>query len=518
MTTTSELYAKLSAAVTTNNLVVDVSYGDLGNNSYDLKQQKATITGTTRVKILDAPSSSYKYNLRNLECVNVDTVAATITIERNEAGTYTTLVKVTLSVGDMLGLGDDGWYVMDSTGARKGVGPTGATGATGPQGPQGAKGDTGTGGVLGYYGSFYDTTDQTIASTTTAYAVKLGTTAEASGVSITTDGNGEYTEITFANAGTYSVTWSAQLTNADTQAHDASMWLRKNGTDIADSTSVATVPSTHGGVNGHHVLTVNYVLTLAANDYLQLIWQGEDLDLQLETIAAGTTPTSPVTPSVIVTAVQVMYTQAGPQGPQGATGPQGPQGATGPQGSTGATGPQGPQGDIGPQGLQGTTGAQGPQGVQGPQGLQGPQGDIGPQGVKGDTGATGPQGATGAQGAQGPQGPEGGTTTLTTKGDILTRDASAIARLPVGTNGQILSADSAETTGLKWVANTGGAPISASYVTLATDATLTSERVLTAGSGISITDGGAGGNVTIAASGGGGSGAEAFLLFKAGIF
>jgi len=50
----------------------------------------------------------------------------------------------------------------------------------------------------------------------------------------------------------------------------------------------------------------------------------------------------------------------------------------------------------------------------------------------------------------------------------------------------------------------GGAPTSASYVVIGLNGTLTAERVLTAGSGISITDGGAGGNVTIAATGGGG--------------
>lgn len=60
---------------------------------------------------------------------------------------------------------------------------------------------------------------------------------------------------------------------------------------------------------------------------------------------------------------------------------------------------------------------------------------------------TGPIGATGATGATGP---EGGTTTLTTKGDILTRDASALARQGVGTNGYFLKADSTQTTGLVW--------------------------------------------------------------------
>lgn len=45
---------------------------------------------------------------------------------------------------------------------------------------------------------------------------------------------------------------------------------------------------------------------------------------------------------------------------------------------------------------------------------------------------------------------------LTTKGDILARDGSGSTRLAVGTNGQILAADSAEATGLKWITpNTG---------------------------------------------------------------
>jgi hypothetical protein len=48
-----------------------------------------------------------------------------------------------------------------------------------------------------------------------------------------------------------------------------------------------------------------------------------------------------------------------------------------------------------------------------------------------------------------------------------------------------------------------GAPSAAQYVTLATDATLPNERVLTAGTGITLTDGGAGSTITIAATGGG---------------
>jgi len=46
----------------------------------------------------------------------------------------------------------------------------------------------------------------------------------------------------------------------------------------------------------------------------------------------------------------------------------------------------------------------------------------------------------------------------------------------------------------------GGAPTGASYLTLGTDATLTAERVLTAGTGIVLTDAGAGSTLTVAAN------------------
>jgi hypothetical protein len=49
----------------------------------------------------------------------------------------------------------------------------------------------------------------------------------------------------------------------------------------------------------------------------------------------------------------------------------------------------------------------------------------------------------------------GSASPLTTKGDLYTY-STADARLGVGTNGQVLTADSAEATGLKWAAAGGG--------------------------------------------------------------
>ena len=71
----------------------------------------------------------------------------------------------------------------------------------------------------------------------------------------------------------------------------------------------------------------------------------------------------------------------------------------------------------------------------------------------------------------------GSTSPTTTKGDLIVRDATSDIRVGVGTNDQILTADSAEASGVKWAdAPTGGATIHNTTFT-GTTVTLTDDQI-----------------------------------------
>ena len=158
----------------------------------------------------------------------------------------------------------------------------------------------GTGGVFGYWGSFWDSTVQTVTSTTTAYVININSSDGHDGVTVE-GGN----KITFANKAVYNVACSIQVTNTDTAIQDATFWYRKNGVDVANSGSRVSVPNSHGGAAGDLIFYVDLTIQANASDYVQLVWCSTSTQLSLNTIAAGTSPTRPACPSVIVTVVQV---------------------------------------------------------------------------------------------------------------------------------------------------------------------------------------------------------------------
>jgi hypothetical protein len=149
------------------------------------------------------------------------------------------------------------------------------------------------------YGSFADTTDQT-ALANTATVMTFDTTDFANGVSVVTSG-GLASRITAAVAGIYNFQWSGQFVNSDTQLHDASIWVRKNGTDVVGSTGFISIPNKHGGVDGHGIYGWNFFFSLNAGDYVELWWSTTNVAVTIQAYPVGTSPTRPSTSSLVAT-------------------------------------------------------------------------------------------------------------------------------------------------------------------------------------------------------------------------
>lgn len=283
-------------------------------------------------------------------------------------------------------------------GASGSTGLTGATGLTGSTGPAGAS------GAVGYYGSFYDLQDRIAAAEDVSAPIQLDHTSETNGVQLL---NGSQVKV--LNAGVYNVQFSCQLHNTGGGGDGTvvNIWLAKNGTAIPDTATNVTVNSNSPFV----VPAWNFVLSLEANDYVELYWQTENVNIIIEHAGAtgvqGATGFSPAIPSTILTITQVAYALTGASGATGTQGASGSMGATG-IGLTGASGIQGASGISGASGFVGSNGATGIQGASGSTGITGASGVQGASGSTGSQGASG-IGSTGAQGASGSTGLTGAT-------------------------------------------------------------------------------------------------------------
>jgi hypothetical protein len=152
------------------------------------------------------------------------------------------------------------------------------------------------------YISAYSNTDQT-GSVSAATAVKLENiiTSPTVGITIANDGSGNPTRITFAAAGTYSLSPSFQFKNTDSNDHDATFWFRKNGTDIANSASVVNIPKAADG--GATFAQIVFYETVTAAQYIEIMWLPENVAVTLDFIAAGAI--APAVPSVILVAERI---------------------------------------------------------------------------------------------------------------------------------------------------------------------------------------------------------------------
>lgn len=146
-----------------------------------------------------------------------------------------------------------------------------------------------------YYGEFTKTTDQTPAADNTAYALTFDNTEISNGVTIGTPAS----RIVVPESGLYQFDATVQLTSGSSSAKNIWIWYRKNGTNIANSARLVTMD-----INGGYVpVTVIQTVSLAADDYVEMIFAADSTNITVDNVAA--TAFAPASPAVVLNVTQV---------------------------------------------------------------------------------------------------------------------------------------------------------------------------------------------------------------------
>jgi hypothetical protein len=112
--------------------------------------------------------------------------------------------------------------------------------------------------------------------------------------------------ITVPADGKYNLQFSAQYKNVDNAQQDATVWLRINGLDLANSATQYTIPARKSAsIFGYGVVALTFLLDLNANDYVEIYWVPTSTTVTLEHLPVSVTPAFPAIPSVIAAMVQV---------------------------------------------------------------------------------------------------------------------------------------------------------------------------------------------------------------------
>ncbi len=139
------------------------------------------------------------------------------------------------------------------------------------------------------------TQDQT-GNVAAATAVTFNTDLTGTGVSVVSS-----TQVTFTAAGTYMLMPSIQFVNSAASDYTATIWFRKNGTNIANSATVISVPKAADG--GAAVFSLSFFDTVTAGQYIEIMWLPQNVAVTIEHTAVGAI--APAIPSIICPVMRI---------------------------------------------------------------------------------------------------------------------------------------------------------------------------------------------------------------------
>lgn len=149
------------------------------------------------------------------------------------------------------------------------------------------------------FGILISNQDQSSAGTTVENLITYSSVEESNGVTF------EGSKIRFPNAGYYLITFTLQVTNQTNAIKEFEVWLKDTGTNIDSSNTRFDIPARKSvSIWGHAVPAITSIFAIhdPETEYLEIAWWSESTDVYLEHYAAGTSPTRPAIPSVILTA------------------------------------------------------------------------------------------------------------------------------------------------------------------------------------------------------------------------
>jgi hypothetical protein len=153
-------------------------------------------------------------------------------------------------------------------------------------------GFTGRGGASLYSGNFYDVTTQPNGGATTANKVLIGSTQLVTGNAFSLSNN----NITIKNSGVYFINAAFQVSfTGGASNYGVTVWYTINDNIVPNSAYTFTTTSTQ---NAQTLATVVDTNTFTAGQYINFYWAAQATGMRLISTAAGTNPTTPVSPSV----------------------------------------------------------------------------------------------------------------------------------------------------------------------------------------------------------------------------
>lgn len=138
------------------------------------------------------------------------------------------------------------------------------------------------------YAIFSQDADITAAAANTAYKIALDNVSS-QGITLT---GSPLTEITFVEAGLYSIAFTAQIASTSASTIEFRFWPRINTVDVVGSTIVASLHNNGATI----VVSRTAIFNMAAGDVLNAMWATTSTSGSLKAVAA--TAYAPASPSV----------------------------------------------------------------------------------------------------------------------------------------------------------------------------------------------------------------------------